>query len=56
MLGTNDNEAGNDFLSPNGSQAENMEGFLHGWQVCASNKYIIRIVCLHIPVGRALPT
>nr|XP_040026805.1 uncharacterized protein LOC120815845 isoform X3 [Gasterosteus aculeatus aculeatus] len=33
VLGTNDNEAGNDFLSPNGSQAENMEGFLHGWQM-----------------------
>ncbi|KAM8851209.1 uncharacterized protein AB9W97_022010 isoform 3-T3 [Spinachia spinachia] len=33
VLGTNDNEAGNDFLLPNGSQAENMEGFLNGWQM-----------------------
>ncbi|XP_037314999.2 uncharacterized protein LOC119209652 [Pungitius pungitius] len=33
VLGTNDNEAGNDFLLPDGSQAENMEGFLYGWQM-----------------------
>ncbi|XP_031710756.1 uncharacterized protein LOC116387634 isoform X2 [Anarrhichthys ocellatus] len=33
LLGTNDNEAGNDFLLPDGSQAENMEGFLYSWQM-----------------------
>ncbi|XP_068593999.1 uncharacterized protein [Cebidichthys violaceus] len=33
LLGTNDNEAGNDFLLPDGSQAENMEEFLYSWQM-----------------------
>ncbi|XP_056277303.1 uncharacterized protein LOC130198189 [Pseudoliparis swirei] len=33
LLGTNDNEAGNDFLLPDGFPAENMQGFLYGWQM-----------------------
>lgn len=33
LLGTNDNEAGNDFPLPGGSQAENLDSFLHGWQM-----------------------
>lgn len=33
LLGTNDNEAGNDFPLPDGSQAENMERFFQSWQV-----------------------
>ncbi|KAM6989140.1 uncharacterized protein LKV04_008860 [Tautogolabrus adspersus] len=33
LLGTNDNEAGNDFLLPDGSQAESMGRFFHSWQM-----------------------
>ncbi|KAL0966760.1 hypothetical protein UPYG_G00299790 [Umbra pygmaea] len=33
LLGTNDNEAGNDFPLPDGSQADNMADFLHSWQM-----------------------
>uniref|UniRef100_UPI0037E98E19 uncharacterized protein n=1 Tax=Semicossyphus pulcher TaxID=241346 RepID=UPI0037E98E19 len=33
LLGTNDNEAGNDFPLPDGSQAENMDSFFHSWQM-----------------------
>ncbi|XP_049888655.1 uncharacterized protein LOC126382681 [Epinephelus moara] len=33
LLGTNDNEAGNDYLLPDGSQAENLEEFFHSWQM-----------------------
>lgn len=33
LLGTNDNEAGNDFPLPDGSQAENLDSFFSGWQV-----------------------
>lgn len=33
LLGTNDNEAGNDFPLLDGSQAENLEEFIHSWQV-----------------------
>lgn len=33
LLGTNDNEAGNDFPLPDGSQAESLEDFLYSWQV-----------------------
>lgn len=33
VLGTNDNEAGNDFPLPDGSQADNMADFMHSWQV-----------------------
>ncbi|KAM7379044.1 hypothetical protein PAMP_004619 [Pampus punctatissimus] len=33
LLGSNDNEAGNDFILPNGSQAENLKDFLYSWQM-----------------------
>ncbi|XP_029970978.1 uncharacterized protein LOC115405521 [Salarias fasciatus] len=33
LLGTNDNEAGNDFPLRDGSQAENMEQFFQSWQM-----------------------
>ncbi|XP_029309262.1 uncharacterized protein LOC115022426 [Cottoperca gobio] len=33
LLGTNDNEAGNDFSLPDSSQAENLEEFFHSWQM-----------------------
>lgn len=33
LLGTNDNEAGNDSPLPDGSQAANLDRFLYGWQV-----------------------
>lgn len=33
LLGTNDNEAGNDLPLPDGAQAENLESFLYSWQV-----------------------
>ncbi|XP_028987618.2 uncharacterized protein LOC114844422 isoform X2 [Betta splendens] len=33
LFGTNDNEAGNDFLLPDGSRAENLDSFFHSWQV-----------------------
>ncbi|XP_032388090.1 uncharacterized protein LOC116699543 isoform X1 [Etheostoma spectabile] len=33
LLGTNDNEAGNDFPLPDGSQAENLEEFFYSWQM-----------------------
>ncbi|XP_070774929.1 uncharacterized protein [Enoplosus armatus] len=33
LLGTNDNEAGNDFPLPDGSQAENLDSFFHSWQM-----------------------
>nr|XP_033505718.1 uncharacterized protein LOC117271565 [Epinephelus lanceolatus] len=33
LLGTNDNEAGNDHPLPDGSQAENLEEFFHSWQM-----------------------
>ncbi|XP_045907286.1 uncharacterized protein LOC123972095 isoform X3 [Micropterus dolomieu] len=33
LLGTNDNEAGNDFPLPDGSQAENLNSFFYSWQV-----------------------
>ena len=33
LLGTNDNEAGNDFPLPDGSQAENLDSFFYNWQV-----------------------
>ncbi|XP_072466121.1 uncharacterized protein [Notamacropus eugenii] len=33
MLGTNDNEAGNDLLLPNGSLAGNLDEFTEAWQV-----------------------
>lgn len=33
LLGTNDNEAGNDFPLLDGSQAENLDSFFHSWQV-----------------------
>lgn len=33
LLGTNDNEAGNDSPLPDGSQAQSLESFLNGWQV-----------------------
>ncbi|KAJ8011260.1 hypothetical protein DPEC_G00056310 [Dallia pectoralis] len=43
LLGTNDNEAGNDFTLPNGSQADNMADFFHSWQTnpeCRSSPQI----------------
>ncbi|TSS97525.1 Vitellogenin [Bagarius yarrelli] len=33
LLGTNDNEVGNDYLLPNGSQSRNMDEFTEGWNV-----------------------
>lgn len=33
LFGTNDNEAGNDFPLPDGSQAESLDSFFHSWQV-----------------------
>ncbi|XP_070700951.1 uncharacterized protein [Pempheris klunzingeri] len=33
LFGTNDNEAGNDFPLPDGSQAENLDSFLYSWQM-----------------------
>ncbi|XP_042284010.1 uncharacterized protein LOC121908222 isoform X3 [Thunnus maccoyii] len=33
LLGSNDNEAGNDFPLPDGSQAENLEDFFYSWQM-----------------------
>nr|XP_043895928.1 uncharacterized protein LOC122778275 [Solea senegalensis] len=33
LLGINDNEAGNDFPLPDGSQAENMDSFFFNWQM-----------------------
>nr|XP_020828215.1 uncharacterized protein LOC110198351 [Phascolarctos cinereus] len=33
ILGTNDNEAGNDLLLPNGSVAGNLDDFIEAWQV-----------------------
>lgn len=33
LLGTNDNEAGNDSPLPDGSQAQSLDSFLSGWQV-----------------------
>ncbi|XP_037642433.1 uncharacterized protein LOC119498040 [Sebastes umbrosus] len=33
LLGTNDNEVGNDFPLPDGSQAENLEEFFYSWQM-----------------------
>ncbi|XP_071348305.1 uncharacterized protein [Trachinotus anak] len=33
LLGTNDNEAGNDFPLPDGSQAENLDSFFYSWQM-----------------------
>ncbi|KAM7401003.1 hypothetical protein PAMA_005280 [Pampus argenteus] len=33
LLGSNDNEAGNDFILPNGSQAENLKDFFYSWQM-----------------------
>eukprot|EP00064_Thunnus_orientalis_P014659 superscaffoldBa00002579_g14706 len=33
LLGSNDNEAGNDFPLPDGSQAENLEDFSYSWQM-----------------------
>ncbi|XP_062259594.1 uncharacterized protein LOC133967908 [Platichthys flesus] len=33
LLGINDNEAGNDFPVPDGSQAENLDSFLYSWQM-----------------------
>lgn len=33
LLGTNDNEAGNDSPLPDGSQAQNLDSFLNSWQV-----------------------
>ncbi|XP_047657702.1 uncharacterized protein LOC113644112 isoform X2 [Tachysurus fulvidraco] len=39
LLGTNDNEVGNDYLLPNGSQARSMDEFTQGWNTgsnCAS--------------------
>nr|XP_020442398.1 uncharacterized protein LOC109951951 [Monopterus albus] len=33
LLGTNDNEVGNDFPLPDGSQAENLDSFFYSWQM-----------------------
>lgn len=33
LLGTNDNEAGNDSPLPDGSQAQSLDSFLTGWQL-----------------------
>ncbi|CAG5896969.1 unnamed protein product [Menidia menidia] len=33
LLGTNDNDAGNDFPLPDGSQANTLEDFFHSWQL-----------------------
>ena len=33
LLGTNDNEAGNDLTFPDGLQADNIADFVHSWQV-----------------------
>ncbi|XP_058251674.1 apolipophorins isoform X3 [Hemibagrus wyckioides] len=33
LLGTNDNEVGNDYLLPNGSQAHSMDEFTQGWNM-----------------------
>ncbi|XP_068456308.1 uncharacterized protein [Clinocottus analis] len=33
LFGTNDNEAGNDFILPDGFPAENMQTFLYSWQM-----------------------
>ncbi|XP_053486076.1 apolipophorins-like [Ictalurus furcatus] len=33
LLGTNDNEVGNDYLLPNGSQARSEDDFMQGWNV-----------------------
>ncbi|XP_041804885.1 uncharacterized protein LOC121614861 [Chelmon rostratus] len=33
LLGTNDNEAGNDSPLPDGSQAENLDSFFYSWQM-----------------------
>ncbi|XP_072415566.1 uncharacterized protein [Chiloscyllium punctatum] len=35
LFGTNDNEAGNEFMLPNHSQTENVEEFAHKWQIDA---------------------
>ncbi|KAI1882624.1 hypothetical protein AGOR_G00236800 [Albula goreensis] len=40
LLGTNDNEAGNEWTRPDGSQANSLDHFIHSWQVnrqCASD-------------------
>ncbi|KAB5579798.1 hypothetical protein PHYPO_G00199100 [Pangasianodon hypophthalmus] len=36
LLGTNDNEVGNDYLLPNGSQAHSVDEFTQGWNVGSS--------------------
>lgn len=36
LLGTNDNEVGNDYLLPNGSQAQSMDEFTQGWNVSST--------------------
>ncbi|XP_068995564.1 uncharacterized protein [Embiotoca jacksoni] len=33
LFGTNDNESGNDFPLPDGSQAKNLVDFFHSWQI-----------------------
>lgn len=33
LFGTNDNEAGNEWMVPNGSFTDNVQEFTHSWQV-----------------------
>lgn len=46
LLGTNDNEAGNDSPLPDGSQAQSLESFLNGWQV-GQVRVILTTHCPH---------
>ena len=58
LLGTNDNEAGNDFPLPDGAQAEDLEDFLYSWQVgrvrhygqCLTQKKKVLKSCVMLPV------
>lgn len=45
FLGTNDNEVGNDYLLPNGSQAQNMDEFTQGWNVSSTFFSLSYIAC-----------
>ena len=44
LLGTNDNEAGNEMTLPNGSRAASRAHFLRSWQV--GNRIILYIIKL----------
>lgn len=45
LLGTNDNEAGNDSPLPDGSQAQSPDSFLNSWQV---GQVRIELSCAHL--------